>query len=231
MRCLWLALALSLSASVAEAQVQQGSFKLSIDTDVLNFAAETREDTESDVSETTTTFSVGPGGSLLLTGQPGWVSFAFGYVAHPHVIPQLRLSFANASGSSEFEFDGETDDTDLPSITVLMLRPELEIPFNPDSSVVAFGLLGFDYRHIGTSEEDEDGIETNQSFNGYGPALGAGLHIFAGDGIASFDLRAQFSYLVFSQSAEVDGEDVEGLDDIDRSAKIFSINAGLSLWP
>jgi len=233
MRSLWLALGLSLCASAAEAQVQQGSFKLSIDTDVLSFISQTEKSSDADYEDTRSAFTVGPGGSGISGGLPGVVALAFGYVAHPHLIPQLHFAFANGTASISGEEDGDSYDEDGPSRSQLMFRPELEIPFNPDGRVVGYGLVGFDLRHIGIAQEEDFGdgtAESNFSFTGYGPVIGAGLHIFLGDGMASVDLGAQFSYLVFSQNADVDGEDID-FGDTELNAKMFSITAGLSLWP
>ncbi len=225
MRSLLLALGMCLCASAAQAQVEQGSFKLSIDTDIINYISSADDD---DGAEYTRSYlSFGPGGSAIQGQLPGYVALAFGYVANPHVIPQLHLGFARVSGETEVEFEGESDSNDTPTQTTLMLRPELEIPFNPQARAVGYGLIGFDYRHIGESYEEEDS-DFESSINGFGPVLGVGLHLFVVSK-ASLDLCAQYSYLTFKGSAEVDGEELDGGKDV--SASVFSITAGLSLWP
>lgn len=224
--CLLFTLLWCLTASVAEAQIEQGSFKLSIDTDVLTYSAYSREDDETGATYAQRELSFGPGGSGMTSGMPGYVALSAGYVAHPHLIPQLHVGFTHTSGESEFEVDGDSTSNDLPTRNTVMLRPELEIPFNPAGSVVGYGLVGFDFRYVGLTQEDEDG-EFSNSHTGYGPVLGVGLHLFAGP-MASFDLSAQFSYLVLSSKAESDGQTSE--EENDQSFSVFSIVAGMSLW-
>jgi len=229
MRSAALAIGLWFVASLAHAQVQQGSFKLSVDTDVFNFASITRENKDLDVKATTRLTSFGPGGSALTSQLPGFVGLALGYVANPHVVPQMHLAFTYGTGEQELESGSNSRTDDLPTLTSLLLRPELEIPFNPDSSVVGYGLVGFDYRHIGQSQNGEDGDpDTSTSTNAFGPALGVGLHLFVGT--ASIDLAAQYSYLIVKQKVEIDGEEDRNNDDLDMSASILSLTAGLSLW-
>lgn len=226
MRNLLLALALCCCTTGAQAQIRANSFKLAIDTDVLSYSSvvEGSDDPESTV--TNRMFSIGPGGSVLATGLPGYVGIVLGYVAHPHVIPQVHLSLAHASSKEEVVFGSESESQDGPNVTSIMLRPEIEIPINPDAQVVGYGLVGFDYRHSGTSDDSAGNIYEN-TLDAYGPVLGVGMHIFASEAV-SFDLGAQFSYLVADMETTLDGE-TEG-DDSAVTARVFSLTAGLSLW-
>ncbi len=229
MRSAALALGLWFVASFAHAQVEQGSFKFSVDTDVFNFASITSENEDIDVKATSRLTSFGPGGSALTSQLPGFVGIALGYVAHPHVVPQLHLAFTYGTGEQELEAGGQSRTDDLQTQTSLLLRPELEIPFNPDSSVVGYGLVGFDYRHLGVSQDGQDGDpDTSSSSNAFGPALGVGVHLFVGT--ASIDLAAQYSYLIVKQKFEIDGKEDDNNDGLDTSANILSLTAGLSLW-
>ncbi len=228
MRSTWLALGLWFVASMAQAQVEQGDFKLSIDTDVFNHSSLLAENDGIEASATTRNTSFGPGGSALATGLPGYVGFGFGYVIHPRLVPQLHFAFAFLSGETEFEGEGESESFEEPTETSLMLRPELEIVFNPDGGAVGYGLVGFDYRRLSQEEDGQDGEpDSSDSLNAYGPTLGLGVHIFAGR--ASVDLAAHYSYLIVKVASEYDGESED--NDNDLSAHVFSLTAGLSLWP
>jgi len=233
MRGVWIALALCLCASGAQAQVEQGSFKLSIDTDAFSISSVRVSGRFSDPEEsgdyesTTTEYAFGPGSSALAIGMPGYVALAFGYAAHAHLIPQLRVSFWRVSGNDESTYDGDTDDSELPLQTSIMLRPELEIPFNPHRRVVGYGLIGFDYRHMSESEDDGNVGEIEYRLNAFGPVVGVGVHIFVGS-VASFDLGAEVNYLVIDSEVETDGEPDEY--DTDSSAIAFALKAGISLW-
>src|SRR5215204_5081655 len=92
-------------ASGASAQVSQGAFKLSIDTEVMAFAKlKAAVDDGGSMIEKDVGF--GPGaldqGGVL----PSPVGFTLGYVAHPHVIPQLMFSFGLSKSKNEYEYDG-----------------------------------------------------------------------------------------------------------------------------
>lgn len=216
-----------LTASVAEAQVEQGSFKFSIDTDLLSYSVYSQEAKDADVSYSESELTLGPGGSAMANGMPGYVALSAGYVAHPHLIPQLHLGFTHSSGESEFDAQGDSTSSDLPTRNTVMIRPELEIPFNRLGGVVGYGLVGFDFRYAAYSENNDES-EYSASQTGYGPILGVGLHLFAGPK-ASFDLSAQFSYLIVD--AEVDSEEETFETETDQSISMFSIVAGMSLWP
>jgi hypothetical protein len=220
-----LALALLGVSSAAQAQVREGAFKLSIDTDVMSYTAITEKADDFDASYTESYFTFGPGGTALGAGLPGYVGLALGYVAHRHVIPQLHASFALASSSVEFQEAGSSTSEDGPFETALMLRPELEIPFNPDSGVVGFGLVGLDYRRLSASEDDLEA-----SVHAIGPVVGVGLHSFYGEHV-SLDLAAQLSYQFVSQSVVVDGVDESPGDNSDITSVGFAVSLGLSLWP
>jgi hypothetical protein len=229
LRQLWVVVGLWVIAGSASAQVQQGTFRLWLDTELLSYQRLSIEEDEQE--ETYTNLGFGPG---ALHNAEGTVPFAtvlglgFGYVAHPHVIPQLGFSFGYAKSKAKYEYMGESESNDGPSVGTLVLQPRVEVPFNPESTAVVGALLGFDLRRVKISYEAEDEGEEDASETvlGYGPVFGLTTHFFIAPPV-SIDLSAlmQIDFL----SVDVDpGSDPD--PDTFRQLS-FGILVGLSAWP
>jgi hypothetical protein len=211
MRSALLVFSVWLLSSAASAQIEAGSLKLSIDTELLNHTrlVSTYPD---DSKETLKFTTVGPAGGSIYT-LPGAVGLSLGYAVADHVIPQLHLALGRTTLGYESSFDDEYEDDlddDSDSFWTLAMRPELEVAFNPDDRVVGFATGGVDFRYQGVEDEDD-------SMTLIGPTVSLGLHAFALPR-ASIDLAARYSLLVLT-------------DDDDGKAHVIGVTAGLSLWP
>jgi hypothetical protein len=215
-------------AGSASAQVREGALELSLDTELFAYQSLLIE--EGDYEDETTSIGFGPGAMQLGGTLPSLVSFGIGYVVHPHVIPELALSFGWGKSKETFKDgsgfeDDESDDG--PKVGVIMLQPRVEIPFNPGSKFVLSALAGLDYRRFKT-KQDEDSV----TLNGFGPVLGLVAHMFVTDTV-SIDLSPVFQMdFLKSKTEYADGEDDGGDEDPDTFRQTtFGILIGLSAWP
>jgi hypothetical protein len=217
-------------ASSASAQVQQGQVRLSIDTELLAFA-QLKAEVEDGGSMTEKDLGFGPGALEYGGVLPSPVGFTVGYVAHPHVIPQLAFSFGLSKSSTKYEYDGESEEEDGPSVGSLMFSPRVEVPFNPDSRAVFGALVGLDFRRFRFEQEGDDelGIESYEStLMGFGPTLGLTGHFFVAQPV-SVDVSALFTLDKLKQDIEAEG--AEEIDFDTYRQFTFGILIGLSAWP
>jgi hypothetical protein len=210
--------------------VKQGQFKLSIDTELLSYSQLTIED--GDASETDSEFGFGPGAIDQNSTLPGLLGFNLGYVVHPHVIPQLALSFGISKSKSKYDDGVDDGNDDGPKFGSLLFSPRVELPFNPDSRAVLGAVVGFDLRRLRVTETDEDEFgddyESKYSVLGYGPVLGLASHFFLAAPV-SLDVSALFTFDKLSAHAE--GDDTEAPDYDTYHQLSFGILIGLSAWP
>jgi hypothetical protein len=209
---------LLLATAGASAQVKQGSTRLWLDTTLVGF---TKVTTKNDGATNHAKFvSIGPDSPGYEEVLPGYVGVGLGYVVSPHVIPGLHFSFNHFSSKREYSGDGGSDSSSGPKLNSLLFQPELELPFNPDSSSVLSGVVGFDLRHLSLKDGGD-----SEKVNGYGPMFGARTHFFVGDK-ASFDLSALMSLDFWHSKNNGNADNL----DVSRSFS-FGLLAGLSLWP
>src|SRR5262245_46040948 len=98
--------------SAASAQVTQGAFKLSLDTSLLSYRQLYAE--LDGATETYHELGYGPGAFDQNSALPGLLGFSFGYVAHPHVIPQLAFTFGLSTTHETSKGSGGNVDSDGP---------------------------------------------------------------------------------------------------------------------
>jgi hypothetical protein len=213
--------ALLLSSS-GQAQVKAGNFRLFIDTDLVNYERTTAD--RPNFRDIETQVDIGPGGSALGATLPGYVGLGAGYVLSRRAVLSLHASFAHHEAVHERFDEVPLPNLDEPTVTSYMLRPELEIPFNPKSRTVLAVLVGFDLRqfHI------QDGKDTSR-LTGFGPTLGLIAHLFAVP-YGSIDVGA-LTILDFLYG-EGDARDSVFTETTASYRKVaLSLVLGLSLWP
>jgi hypothetical protein len=224
-------------ASGASAQVTQGQFKLSLDTELVSYQRIYEEFKDGD-SITTSGFGFGPGAMSQGGTLPGPVGITVGYVAHRHIIPQLAFSFGIASTSSTSEYElpnGDTEELEVegPRFGSLLFSPRVEVPFNPDSRAVFGAIAGLDFRRFHYeekgNEELEDSYDYEETLVGYGVTVGATGHFFIAPPV-SLDVSALLTLDKLSVSAEMEGEDLD-IDYESYRQFTFGILIGLSAWP
>jgi hypothetical protein len=219
----WLICALWMVASSASAQVHEGAFKLSLETELLSYQKLVQK--YGGDEHTYTDVAVGPSSMLLGATLPSLVSFGVGYVANPHVIPQLSFSFGHRKSSEKIrvqEFPEENEERHLKA-GVIMVQPRLEFPFNPKSKFVVSALAGFDYRRFKVKDAD------TYTLHGFGPVVGLVGHIFITDTV-SLDLTPLVQ-IDFLKSKVEPGYSERASEPDTYRQRMFGVLIGLSAWP
>jgi hypothetical protein len=212
-------------ASGALAQVEEGDFRLYIDTDVFNVERTLFE--KAGERQVSTRYDFGPGGSALTASVPGFVGLGVGYAIKQRIIPSLHFSFARHVGVNQPIVDGTVQASQHdPTVSTFMLRPELEVPFNPKSKGVLGIMGGFDFRTFKQKQEVGEGAgQFSRTVTALGPLVGVIAHFFVADE-GSVDVAA-VAILNFID-AEGDGPFTDAVNYYSIGG---SVMVGLSLWP
>jgi hypothetical protein len=225
-------------ASSASAQVSQGQFKLSLDTELIGYAR-VHETFKDETTVNTTGFEFGPAANGQSSALPGPVGITLGYVVHRYVIPQVTFSFGVAKSKSTLEVMGpggdvNTVDVEGPRSGVILFSPRVEVPLNPDSRAVFGAIAGIDFRRSHYEQEanedvDDESYDYEETDLGYGATLGATGHFFIAAPL-SLDVSALLTLDKVSTEEKMDGHK---FDDTHKSYRqfTFGILVGLSAWP
>jgi hypothetical protein len=205
--------------------VEKGSFRLFLDSEM--FHAERTVYEKSGARDIGTRYDFGPGSSAIGSSVPGYVGIGVGYAVLTHVVPSLHFSFARHVGVVQPYASGVAQQAEHdPTISTFMLRPELEVPFNPKSKVVLGVQVALDFRTFKQKQELGAGAgQYARTVTALGPMTGLIAHLFVVEK-GSVDVSAL---------AIVDFIDAEGDGPFTDAVNYYSIGGaitlGISLWP
>jgi hypothetical protein len=196
-----------------------------VDTSLFNFQAGEFDDVEGDLDpRKERSWGVGPLASAPGGALPAYAAFSIGYAWHRHVVAALQVSYGAQAYETKQGFYGKEENKTY----TIMLRPVLQIPFNPQQRVVLSGFLGLDLRWFRQEiDSDWEGVSTTQKGTAKALVFGLAMHAFLNEW-SSLDVGAAYSELIMHDSWEEGG--ITRYSSRRYRGRTLGLTLGVSLW-